>query len=803
MIKKIKFIGNLAVFKDFVWDNEAYDSNGNIETFKDINIIYGRNYSGKTTLSRILRGMETGKLSEKFENPSFKVVFADGTEITESILTQHGKKIRVFNEDFVRENLRFIVNPDDNIESFAILGEKNNKIEKEIEELESKLGTNEEGEETGLYAELREASKDFKNAKQDYESANDALSKQLSEKATDKNIGIKYRPERFGDQNYNIQKLQKDIEKVRDTNYKPPKDEQIIQSENLITEKTLQPVSPFFAPSLNFSALVIEAESFITKKISESEKIEELVKDAVLNRWVKEGRIYHKEKRNKCAFCGNPITEDRWLKLEKHFDKESEQLEKNIDALINKIEKEKSIVSSALSINKALFYSKFHGKLDELNNNLKEAVDNYTKSLDLMIDKLKNRKSDILNQKSFVRPDDTSGDLLFAWNSYEAIRSESDGFSTSLSSQQTIAKEALRIKEVSDYLLIIQYEERFSSIEKLKAKLEKVEHRKNQIKGEIHLKEERILSLRRKLSDEERGADKVNEYLNNFFGHSFLSLEAQKNKMVGEGSKQICYEITRDGKKAYHLSEGECSLIAFCYFIAKLNEIDTKNSKPIIWIDDPVSSLDANHIFFVYSLINAEIVSKKRFEQLFVSTHDLNFLKYLRRLCGKYVSVNGKEKDYQKCYFVVVRYGNASTICKMPKYLKEYATEFNYLFQQIHKCAEIDVVNDTNYTTFYNFANNARKFLEIYLYYKYPDKGMSDDTLRCFFGEKMIPAILTDRINNEYSHCAVLERGATPIEVPEMQAAARLIIERLKRDREQYSSLLRSIGEDKVPEMQE
>src|SRR3970282_2137366 len=97
-----------------------------------------------------------------------------------------------------------------------------------------------------------------------------------------------------------------------------------------------------------------------------------------------------------------------------------------------------------------------------------------------------------------------------------------------------------------------------------------------------------------------------------------------------------------------------------------------------------------------------------------------------------------------------------STIQVMPRYLKEYVTEFNYLFHQIHKCAAISAVDDTNYVTFYNFSNNARKFFEIYLYYKYPDRGMNEETLRLFFGEERIPAVLIDRINNEYSHLAVV-----------------------------------------------
>jgi len=359
------------------------------------------------------------------------------------------------------------------------------------------------------------------------------------------------------------------------------------------------------------------------------------------------------------------------------------------------------------------------------------------------------------------------------------------------------------LKEVSDYLLTIQYQEQLFSIEALKNNFDKFEREKCHIEGDICQKEELISSKKRELKDEEKGAKKVNEYLNNFFGHQFLSLEAKKKAVAGEDSKRIRFEVIRDGKKAYHLSEGECSLLAFCYFLAKLNDIDTKDSKPIIWIDDPISSLDGNHIFFAYSLLNAEIVSSGRFEQLFVSTHNLDFLKFLKRLNGKFLDTDGKQKDYQKGYFVITRKNKISTIGVMPKYLKKYVTEFNYLFHQIHKCAAIDSIDDTNYTTFYHFGNNARKFLEVYLYYKYPDQGMTEETLNLFFGSEKIPAILTDRINNEYSHlCGVFERGATPVEVPEMQTAARQILERLKEDKDQYSALLKSIGIDEEGEVE-
>ena len=61
-IIKIADIKNLAVFKNFKWDNSVKTKDGKIDVFKDINIFYGRNYSGKTTLSRIFRAYETATL---------------------------------------------------------------------------------------------------------------------------------------------------------------------------------------------------------------------------------------------------------------------------------------------------------------------------------------------------------------------------------------------------------------------------------------------------------------------------------------------------------------------------------------------------------------------------------------------------------------------------------------------------------------------------------------------------------------------------------------------------------------------
>ena len=92
MITKFKSINNLAVFQNFNWDTSLRDEGNNVVLFKPINIFYGRNYSGKTTLSRIIRALEIGNISDKYENPQFEVSIKDVADCTQNNLSTHRKK---------------------------------------------------------------------------------------------------------------------------------------------------------------------------------------------------------------------------------------------------------------------------------------------------------------------------------------------------------------------------------------------------------------------------------------------------------------------------------------------------------------------------------------------------------------------------------------------------------------------------------------------------------------------------------------------------------------------------------------
>ncbi len=796
-IKRIDSIKNMAVFQDFSWSSAVKDKGNNVAEFKKINIFYGRNYSGKTTLSRIFRAMETGSISDKYTSPEFQLSFDDGTNVTQNSLNGHDQVIRVFNEDFVKENLRFIVDDEHTINSFAILGEDNAKLEEEIKQHETELGSEED--KSGLIGKMLEAVENHRLAKNKHSERAPGLEGKLRDKANKAGTGIKHN-KTFGDANYNLPKIKADIKTVTANSYAQIASEQVDKYHELLKEEPKEEIPESTAFNLKYSTFVTRAKELVEKKIQISDPIQELLDDAVLETWVRNGREHHKNKRTKCAFCGSDLPADLWEKLDKHFNQESEELRTSIDRVLTSVESEKKRVPDLLKIKNSDFYSNFTQDLETLAEQFSIHSKAYCDSLESIKEQLEKRKSDIFTSLTFDDPTSVEQELNAVRDSYEELRNESNQFTASLSAQQSEARAALRLHEVFTFITDIKYADECKAIETLKKAMDNAEKAKSTAKAEVGTKRAKISELKAQLKDESKGADRVNDYLNNYFGHQFLSLKAIEDTS-DDTSTGYRFEVTRNNKKAFHLSEGECGLIAFCYFMAKLDDVETKGSQPIIWIDDPISSLDANHIFFVYSLINAEIVTpekyvedgetkeRARFKQLFVSTHNLDFLKYLKRLPG---ALNKSKSQY----FIINRADQKSSVALMPKYLKEYVTEFNYLFNQIYKCASIEMVDDENYTTFYNFGNNTRKFFEIYLYYKYPNQGMNEETLRRFFGDEKVPAVLTDRINNEYSHLAgVFERGSAPIEVPEMTTTANFILQKIReKDPDQYSALLQSIG---------
>ena len=788
MIKKIGTIKHFAVFENYDWDLSSTDKNGRPLKFEKINILYGRNYSGKTTLSRIFRSLETGQLPENYDDPQYELIDENGNKIDQNNLADFSSPVRVFNEDFIKSNLKFLIDPTGEIAPFAILGNTNGTLVDEIKELTKEIGSSEEPK-TGLHKAVDDANNALDSANQALSEAESDLKSKLSKKATDKSIGIKYKSDRFGDVNYTIAKIRSDIETIYQNEYQGPSTADIANCEAILRDTVHEPITNIRFQH-QYSTYKDEAVSLLEKEIGTSNKIQRLIHDTALNLWVKRG-VEIADNASICPFCGNPITDEFWSELHAHFDEESRKLENDIGGLIEQIRKEinKGAINDA-SI-KLQLYSEYIGKYEVAKKLLDEKLSEYYNALQELIDQLEKRLANISHPVEFLSDKNCDNDIEEALNRLNLVLNENNSYAGELKNKQTSAKTVLRLKEVEDFCNTIDYRGVSEKIEKLKSIRDAAESKLNDVKDDLSNKQEALDGKKRLLNDEELGAKHVNEYLNDFFGHHFVTLEAHKDN---DDAKQIKFCIMRNGKPAYNLSEGECSLISFCYFMAKLDDVATSGQKPIIWIDDPISSLDSNHIYFIFSLIVSKIAKTGCFSQLFISTHNLDFLKYLNRLKSYHLDKNGKQTAASKAYFLIERIGNHSSIQALPQYLKSNATEYNYLLSQIYKVSQCVAVTDDNYDMLYSFGNSARKFLEMYLYFKYPTDEDLLPKLKRFFDPEDVPPILINRLLNEDSHGPTPENSLRTGIDPETIPVAKKILQLLQKDSEQYSAFMESIS---------
>lgn len=803
MINQID-IASFGSFNGLNWKKSIRDGGNNIQDFKRLNILYGRNYSGKTTLSRIFRALETGRIPLNYVGSTF-TVHGDKGDVTQAAIAVHGYDVRVYNRDFVSENLSFLINQaiGGEIKSFAIVGEKNKAIEDEIAAIQAKLGSLES--KAGLRHDLDAKKKERDRTKNNHKNASDALEGKLRSHANDK---IKQN-RTYGPAVYNIESIKKDIGTIKKAGFTPLTTDEQATKVNLLKQEALPDITDTVSISLKIDSIKTEAQELLSRSIKPTQAIQELLTETALQAWVKQGIPLHKDKRNTCAFCRQELPHDIWQVLDSHFSKESSDLESLIDSCLTSVNGEIQAIAGFLTLTGDKFYAEEKVSFEANKKSLADCLKVYKQDLEALKTALESRKSSLFQPVPMPAPTHDSAAIQKCADEINDLIVKSNGRTSSLEKDKGSAREALRLTDVASFIGDITYDTELTRIAGLKTDADTANTAYTDVEAEIVKLEEDVTRLQGQQKDERKGAERVNSLLNHFFGHDGIKLEAKDDAE----KNAVKFEITREGKSAYNLSEGECSLIAFCYFIAKLEEPDNKGKDLIIYIDDPISSLDGNHIFFMFSLIesliakpfkNADGSNGYRYSQLFISTHNLDFLKYLKRLSipkKKVPAGEGKTKSVDDNeHFMVERNGPTSNIILMPSYLKDYITEFNYLFHQIYKCRNQDAAQGAH-EPFYGFGNNLRKFLEAFLFFKFPyhdDKNDAFERIKKFFGDEDATAIaLVNRLNNEFSHLeSIPDRGFKPVEIPEIAKVANFVLDKIyASDPHQYNALLKSIGE--------
>ena len=112
-------------------------------------------------------------------------------------------------------------------------------------------------------------------------------------------------------------------------------------------------------------------------------------------------------------------------------------------------------------------------------------------------------------------------------------------------------------------------------------------------------------------------------------------------------------------------------------------------------VDDPMGSLDANHLFNTYSFIKTKLSSCY---QLFVMTHNYEFYSLIKEWALDDEKNKWKQKlqkDWNKWSIYLIRRTDdgSSTIEPIPPELLRFKSEYHYLFSTLLKFHEASVAD--------------------------------------------------------------------------------------------------------------
>lgn len=170
-----------------------------------------------------------------------------------------------------------------------------------------------------------------------------------------------------------------------------------------------------------------------------------------------------------------------------------------------------------------------------------------------------------------------------------------------------------------------------------------------------------IKTLRNQVSNIGTTIDSINSKLKNLGINCFNIIQhpTVKNSYV------ISRSDNSPNKNVYKsLSEGEKTLISFLYFIecckGRTEENETDSRDCLIVIDDPISSLSQNYIYDIASMIHYEILKSPLASKVIILTHNLYFFHELIKLAPK--SENTFNRDYQLIRIMKNEYSSFSNI---------------------------------------------------------------------------------------------------------------------------------------------
>ena len=562
---------------------------------------------GILSLSIAPDGQPQKNLSVRFEIGSLPIV-SDNT----------GLIYHVFNSEYVRENLEAVrYHPEDKVSGF-ILGKANIDLSKEKEQLENYKK-----------AELEAIGK----VRDMVASTQRELKAKGIQPNTKEYLAITFESVLRGEANSEDQSYTSLVEKY-----------DILKS----MPEHMQDISyrPFSDDIEAFIAILENANEIIENKYTLSSFSEEFKKKFKDNQAFIEAGLQLSDGES-CPFCGQKYNRDAFALIDDYnsfLQDEESKIIKAINGIIAKI-----TTFSANLLTSSRFAKDSSNEYDKVKEYFPSFCETYISCVDVaatqqVLDKiceaLEAKKHMISQKGASIKP---NIDIIKAeLSNYKRVEIENIGKVKELNSNKNnISAERLRLRKA---LCNAKFNQLIVESEKTRSDIVTVRESINDLTKAISEKENKVrIDKRKKL------IEKLKDYLAIFFKDKYDFDEKQFSVVYQD---RALIENTD-----YVLSDGEKSILAFCFFLANIHgvvENESDYNRLFLVIDDPVSSMDFN---YVYNVAQAIRNIKKEPEigriRYLVLTHNMEFMSILVRnkiVSKKFLLSDGAISDFKDDY---------------------------------------------------------------------------------------------------------------------------------------------------------
>lgn len=717
MIKGIMKIKGLGVY-------ENYTKPIGTPEFGIKNLIYGWNYSGKTTLSRLFAQLEAKKPNPDLSGCEFSFE-TDTQTITEKNFEQSNLMVRVFNSDFIRENLHFEGN---NFSPILLLGKESEEAQKKIDHKLNRI------KKSGEARKLIESQ---------ITAHTQAVASAKTEAAKNIRQLLKVDP-------YTATQLSTDITAVGIL------DSQLLSesdlSDNLELALTPDNNKPSTVDRVSATPSIRnihkEAITILATTPTFSNTLKHLEENLEIERWIETGLHIHPQE-GTCEFCGSIISESRLAQFRAHFSKDLADHKKKVEDLLQRVKATKIQLTLPKEVE---LNTQFRERYSLAAEPLPQAIDLFNQAVESLINDVQ-LKLDAPRKLMTPKPltEGLAEDIISSVEIINAVIDENNKLADNFT---TVKKEAVKrvkyhyVQQFIDSQAKIGHEQKKSLLAKRKERLQTFS---SALQGEV-------AELQTQISKAQLGREKINERLTSMLGSDAIQIVVINDQTSNQERFKL---VRKGGKAARNLSDGERTAIAFSYFLTKLQELRQEDfAKTVVYIDDPISSLDANHIFQVTAAIRA-IFFKQENEnapwtttcnQIFISTHNFEFFNLLREIKPE------GPKQGARLYLIKRINEKSSTFCDMPASLARYQSEYHFLFDVIYRFHQAP--DKTDHAVLMLLPNAMRRFIELYTYSRLPGvmKETVDQRAEALFGAERSKRIL--KIFHYFSHANTIDRLA-------------------------------------------